>query len=146
MQDVPLLAGDERVTSRLVDQLQNAVRTIRTLFVRKVHARVKMPQQPSRENRDLETWCAVARDRPVQGEVKRAFTVGAAARELLPPERLDERIGYSLAGAVEHLALDPDRVTRFAGGCTGDLLDRVRVIFERQSKTKKWPDGLRRRR
>ena len=42
--------------------------------------------------------------------MKRAFSVGAAARELVTLGSLEQRITYTLAGAIEHLALDPDRV------------------------------------
>src|SRR5450759_2097173 len=97
-----------------------------------------MPQETARKNRDLETRCAVAHERLAQSEMKRAFAGGAAARELLTLGSLDERIPYRLAGAVEHLALDPDRVAGFA--------DRsIRVILERQSETEERPDSLRRR-
>src|SRR5258706_11461871 len=96
-----------------------------------------MPQKAARKNRDLEARRSVAHDRLAQREVKGAFAVGAAARELLALESLDERIRHRLAGAVEHLALDPDRTAGFAAG-------RVGVVLEGQSETEERPDGLRR--
>jgi hypothetical protein len=67
--------------------------------------------------------------------VKRAFAVGAAARELVAPGSLDERIRNRFAGAVEHLALDPRRFAGFDAR-------RICVICERQSEAKEGPDSL----
>jgi hypothetical protein len=67
--------------------------------------------------------------------MKGAFTIGAAARELVPLRSLEQRITYALAGAVQHLALHSDYAARFTGRSD-------RVIFEGQGEAEEWTDGL----
>ena len=74
---------------------------------------------------------------PAQHKMKRAFAVGAASRELVHLERLDQSITDRLAGAIEELALDPG---------WGFTSGRVGVILKRQRKPEEWSDRLRRRR
>ena len=137
MQGVPPATSYECVPPRLIDQMQNAIVPIQLIIVWKIHARVEMPQKPASENRNVEKRCPVARDGLAQHKVKRTFDVGAASRELVQLERLDQRITDRLAGAIEELTLDP--------GC-GFTSARVGVILKRQCKPEEWSDCLRRRR
>src|SRR3977135_4566075 len=100
MQDVPILASYERGPACFVDPLKHAIDAIRSILVGKVHAGLQVAQEAAGENRDVDKRCPIASDRLMQHKVKRAFAVDAAARELVILGSLQERITYTLAGAV----------------------------------------------